>query len=245
MPTYPAPQSPPPLGQAYLTEDISYFMGLDLGQQQDYTALILLECRCPKPPQEGVRIVSVPGMGRVYEVPADPPKQEKPWKPLRHYFIRQITRFDHGTPYTTIIDFVISKFNHPALSHQTLAIDQTGVGRPVVEMFAKAKPKARIFPITITGGSAVSITDTGWRVAKKELISVCEVLLQSRRLEIAPSLVHAHTLTKELEMFKYEVTKSGNETFEAWREKDHDDMVLAVALAAWVSERGRKELWVK
>ena len=30
---------------------------------------------------------------------------------------------------------------------------------------------------------------------------------------------------------------SGNETFESWRERDHDDLVLAVALAAWLGER--------
>jgi len=34
------------------------------------------------------------------------------------------------------------------------------------------------------------------------------------------------------------VTTAGNETFEAWRERDHDDLVLAVGIAAWVAERG-------
>jgi hypothetical protein len=33
------------------------------------------------------------------------------------------------------------------------------------------------------------------------------------------------------------VTDSGKETFEAWREGDHDDLVMAVALAARAGER--------
>jgi hypothetical protein len=30
------------------------------------------------------------------------------------------------------------------------------------------------------------------------------------------------------------VTAAANETFEAWRERDHDDLVLALALALYV-----------
>jgi hypothetical protein len=32
------------------------------------------------------------------------------------------------------------------------------------------------------------------------------------------------------------ITEELNETFESWRERDHDDLVLAVALAAWAAE---------
>ena len=32
------------------------------------------------------------------------------------------------------------------------------------------------------------------------------------------------------------ISISGNDTFEAWREKDHDDTVLAVCLACWYAE---------
>jgi hypothetical protein len=33
------------------------------------------------------------------------------------------------------------------------------------------------------------------------------------------------------------------ETLESWRERDHDDLVMAVALAAWVAERGIQQYW--
>jgi hypothetical protein len=42
---------------------------------------------------------------------------------------------------------------------------------------------------------------------------------------------------KELQTFSVKITPAGNETFEAWRERDHDDMVLALGFACWVGER--------
>jgi hypothetical protein len=76
-----------------------------------------------------------------------------------------------------------------------------------------------------------------YRVPKKLLVAVTQVLLQNRRLEVAPTLELADTLAKELGLFRVKVTTAGNETFESWRERDHDDLVLAVALAAWAGER--------
>jgi hypothetical protein len=72
-------------------------------------------------------------------------------------------------------------------------------------------------------------------VAKKELVSVLQVLLQSRRLKIAP-LPERDLLLREFQTFRVKVTAAANETFEAWRERDHDDMVPAVAIAAWLGE---------
>jgi len=40
-------------------------------------------------------------------------------------------------------------------------------------------------------------------------------------------------LARELETFQVKLTEAGNETFESWRERDHDDLVLAVALVCW------------
>jgi hypothetical protein len=37
--------------------------------------------------------------------------------------------------------------------------------------------------------------------------------------------------------FQVKVTASAHETFGSWRENAHDDLVLAVALAAWLGER--------
>jgi hypothetical protein len=42
----------------------------------------------------------------------------------------------------------------------------------------------------------------------------------------------------ELTGFQLKVDlRSGHDTYEAWREGIHDDLVLAVAIAAWYAER--------
>jgi hypothetical protein len=41
-------------------------------------------------------------------------------------------------------------------------------------------------------------------------------------------------LAQELSLFRVKITLAANETFEAWRERDHDDLVLALALALYV-----------
>ncbi len=46
---------------------------------------------------------------------------------------------------------------------------------------------------------------------------------------------------RELGTFTVRITEAGNESSEAWREKDHDDLVLAVALACWAAEDWRWE----
>jgi hypothetical protein len=42
-----------------------------------------------------------------------------------------------------------------------------------------------------------------------------------------------------MHIFRIKVTASANETFEAWRERDHDDLVLAAAIAVWCAENIR------
>jgi hypothetical protein len=94
-------------------------------------------------------------------------------------------------------------------------------------------------PVTITAGHEVTLSEAGrFRVPKKELVGVLQVLLPARRLRIAQSLPEAAILAKELETFQVKITAAANEAFGAWREGQHDDLVLAVALAAWAGERG-------
>jgi len=232
-----------------VVENVTYFSGLDLGQVDDYSALTVMERRVTQHVQRGLRVIDRTSDGAHSElIPADPPRPSH----LRHlhrsdavYAVRHLERFRLGTSYTVIVDRVVDLFSRTPLSNSNLAVDQTGVGRAVVNMLVKAKPQANIRPITITAGSAVTVVDNGWNVAKKELVSVLQTLLQSRRIKIASSLPQSQVLVKELGVFKVKITLAGNESFEAWRSRDHDDLVLAVAMAAWVGERGTQEFWYR
>jgi hypothetical protein len=208
-------------------DEITYFAGLDLGQANDYTALTILE-----------RTRSAVRPARTFQDASVPPKK------LCTYAVRHLERFPLGTSYPTICRRLVDLFAQPPLSGATLVVDQTGVGRAVVDMIRQARPQAKIRPITITAGHSVVGNGSGRNVPKKELVGVLQVLFQSRRLQVARQLSNAPVLIRELEAFRVKVTASANETFEAWRERDHDDLVLAVALAAWVGELGQKRLCI-
>jgi hypothetical protein len=71
------------------------------------------------------------------------------------------------------------------------------------------------------------------RVPKRDLVSVIQVGLQNKILKIASQLPDAETLIRELQNFTVKITDAANDTYGAWREGTHDDLVLAVALAVW------------
>jgi hypothetical protein len=69
-------------------------------------------------------------------------------------------------------------------------------------------------------------------------VSAVQIALQSGRLKIAEELALAETLRKELLNFRIKVNIStAHDSYEAWREGDHDDLVLATALACWKAAR--------
>src|SRR6476660_6886929 len=86
---------------------------------------------------------------------------------------------------------------------------------------------------------------TGWRVPKRDLASVVQVLLQSERLKIASALPLASVLTQEVLAYCVKISQlTGHDSYGAgteWRDGgEHDDMVLALACAAWYAERMAK-----
>lgn len=201
-------------------DSVHYTTGLDVGPAQEFTAIAVLEkTRGPHP--------------------ADPGRS------ATHYAVRHLQRFPPGTPYGEIASVLAKQFSGRPLTHTSLAVDVTGVGRPVVDLLRKAGIRATIKPITVTGDhEANQDTLGGWLVPRKELVSTMQVLLQERRIKVAQSLPEAATLTTELLNFKAKPSTSPLDSFEAWRENPHDDLVLAVAIAAWVGERAMHQLWV-
>ncbi len=190
-----------------------FVSGLDLGQTSDPTALAVLERRLVEKAQ--------------------------------HYNVVHLERFQLGTSYPAIVDRVAGMFDAPPLKGSILAVDQTGVGRAVVDLFRVRRGRGyTLRPITITGGHKASREENGdFHVPKKDLAGVLQVVLQSSRIKIARSLPHADLLVKELANFRVKITAAANEIFEAWREGDNDDLVLALGMAAWMAERGCCGVW--
>jgi hypothetical protein len=218
-----------------------FILGLDLGQAQDYTALVVLEREARETGE--VRTFRPSGsysfgMGG-HLVSAPQARQESITK--NYYAARHIERLPLGTAYPEQVRHVQGLFDRLRLTTGEtveLAVDQTGVGRAVVDMLREAK--LPVTAISITGGDNVTYENGTRRVPKRDLVGTVQVLLQTERLKIDKTLPEASILTAELQGFKYAITAAGHDRYgndvSEWRENSHDDLVLAAAVAAWWGE---------
>ena len=193
----------------------NWFAGVDLGQSQDHTAIVVVE-----------RVIATSWA-------RDPASCERIQETL--FNVRHAERLKLGTSYQNVVERVRSIVESPVLAgHVTLVVDATGVGGPVVDLLREAiRKQTPIVPVLITGGDKTIYQDGRYRVPKRDLIAGVTVLLESGRLKISQRLAEAGTLTKELLNMRVKISASGHDAYEAWRQGDHDDMVLALALALW------------
>ncbi|TDI90091.1 MAG: hypothetical protein E2O72_05005 [Candidatus Dadabacteria bacterium] len=154
----------------------------------------------------------------------------------RKYQLRRLERLPLGTTYPAVVTHVKELMEkEPLRGHVLLVVDATGVGLPVIDLLDQEG--LRPIGITITGGTEATYVGRGYHVPKRDLVVTLQVLAQSGRLKVAENLPLAHIFVNELLNFKVEINKRGHDSYEAWREGVHDDLVLAVALAAWYGQR--------
>jgi hypothetical protein len=200
---------------------MSFYVGLDLGQSADYTALAVIEA----------------GSSGVEE--------------LR---LRHLERYPLRTPYPEIADKVVRLVRDPALTVATevrtevrrrrpeLVVDNTGVGVAVTDLLRERGLTFR--PVTITGGDVARASETQekgrhYRVPKRDLVAALVVPFHTGTLKVAGSLKLWPTLREELLNFRRKIDlRLAHDSYEHWRESDHDDLVLACALACWWARRG-------
>jgi len=153
----------------------------------------------------------------------------------RKYQLRRLERLPLGTTYPAVVTHVKELMEkEPLRGHVLLVVDATGVGLPVLDLLDQEG--LRPIGITITGGTEATYVGRGYHVPKRDLVTNLQVLAQSGRLKVAENLPLAHIFVNELLKFKVEINKRGHDSYEAWREGVHDDLVLAVALAAWYGQ---------
>ena len=221
-----------------------WYLGLDLGQMNNYTALAVAE----EPvwigdPAGTINETALWPAGRRGWVSATEllPVQVEHFR-ARTYaghrphrpplYLRHLERLRHVS-YSVIVQQVADLLKTPPLvgGSYVLLVDSTGVGRAVFDQLAQLDlgPTG----ITITGGTATHATpDGGWNVPKRDLITSTQIMLQDGRLRIAGGLEHAATLTKELADYRVKISATGHDSYEA-RSGQHDDLVLAASLVCW------------
>ena len=211
------------MGMRITSELLTYFLGLDLGQRRDPAGLVLVERA---------------------EVFLELDRVTFERRRALRFRIGFLERVRLGTPYPDVVDRVREVVRRPALAGRvTVAMDATGVGAPVLEMLRKAKLGCSIAPVIITGGERESHAGGLWHVPKRDLITGLQVMLEKRELGLPANLGATRMLTRELQDFQERTTGRGGASFGVWREGQHDDLVIAAALACWRARWKAGGIW--
>jgi hypothetical protein len=227
-----------------------YYLGLDLGQSRDYSALSIIEEQLFVGEAWASEILYAEDLERGLSPGWVSPASITPYQvgdalwhmrrfgrpaemPLQ---VRHLERFELGTRYTDVVGRVGAVLRQDPLRKMpaVLLVDKTGVGASVLDSFTHAGIGATA--MTLHGGSSVSRDPqrAGYRVPKRDLVTAAQVLLQGGRLKVAAGLPEADTLRRELLNFKVKIDpRTAHDSYEHWREGDHDDLVLSVSMAAW------------
>jgi hypothetical protein len=189
-----------------------YYVGLDLGAKRDYSALAVVE------KVERRQTYQNPEAGTL--------------------LLRHVERVPLGTPYAEVVGMVRDTVWDPELAGQCVVVaDATGLGAPVIEMLRAARMGCDITAVTITSGDRAVQRGNDWSVPKRDLIAGVQVLLEANELRIARGLRDAGALVQELVDVRTTVRGAGRVRYGADGCGEHDDLVIALALACWRAKR--------
>lgn len=191
-----------------------WHVGLDIGQSIDPSALAVINHVVTADEKEWV----CDDKNRLW-------KQSK----TERCYVRHLERLPLGMAYPEQIAHILNLLTRPPLNVAKFALDYTGCGRPVADMFYAAglRPKN----ILQTGGNEVTRhgADT-WHVPKAHLCAILESKFHSKELRIAPELPEAPVLKDELRDFNRKVSLTGHVQYGAKVGK-HDDLISGIYLA--------------
>jgi hypothetical protein len=186
-----------------------FYIGVDLGKKHDHTAIAIVE---------------------------------KDWRYDRYVDVRGLERVPLGTPYTKVVERIWEIVNERDVRGQVcVTVDGTGVGGPVIDMLNRSNLGCEISEVIITGGERAHRVEgtcmERWNVPKRDLISEVQILLEKGTLRIAKRMKEAGTLVKELIDVRATTNETGRVRLGADGAGQHDDLVIAVALACWRAKR--------
>jgi hypothetical protein len=174
-----------------------FYIGLDLGQRRDHSAVAVVEKRA-------------------------------------RLEVRHLERVALGTPYPLVVERVSEVVRRAhGFGPCCLVVDATGVGAPVVDLLRQAQLGCELMPVTITGAEK----ESAGSVPKRDLIAGLQVAMERRELRVAPGLKESGALVRELMDVRMSATPAGRMRMGADGFGEHDDLVIALALACWRARR--------
>jgi hypothetical protein len=203
---------------------MSFYVGLDLGRSVEYTALAVVEYVNTRNPKKGDRFEQYLHLRHLERYPLRTPYQEVAGKVARLMRSSELIS-------TTQVP------GEPTVYHRLpeLIVDTTAVGRAVTDLL---KSKGLWFKsVTLTGSDVARYSVPG-SIPRKDVIAALEVPFHTGELRVAEGLELWPVLRSELQAFRRKVKLgSPQDPHEHWRESEHDDLVLATALACWYASR--------
>lgn len=180
---------------------------------------------------------------------------------IHFYDIVHIEKFQ-GLRYQEIADRVAAVTDHSDLRNNSdLLVDGTGIGDAAVELMRGKSLYPLPIIFTASGQAREVYSDMGSvfgesgrlnaarvikeiHVPKADLVAAGTLLLQQRRLRVAPGR-WADEFRKQLENFRGKVNeKTGRTKYEADTEAIHDDLVVCYLMGAWwfTNRKGKNEI---
>ena len=208
-----AAESPAQLGQSYLST--RFFVGFDLGQKSTPSAIVLLE--------------------KVLVVTKERDPVTWSWIQRTEIHLLRAERLPLNMTYEAIAAKLRSVIRSlPNAKNVTLVMDATGCGAPFVDLLRKQPVGALTMPVTITASGAPSMTNGAHRISKTDLMKSLNYLISSPDFKInAPAEDH-RAIMQELQNIRMLSSTSGAMRFTS---SEQDDLVMALALAAWPARK--------
>jgi len=186
--------------------DKRLFIGLDLGQQYDFTVITAVS------------------------------SYRTDHREITHtleYIHRFPLKMSYSVMANQVTSFVTS--SRVKLYNPTLIVDFTGVGAPVYDMLVKNGLKPVAFTITggtqpnITNRHKMS-------VPKRDMVASLQIALQNRNIKIPSNINELEQLKSEIQNFHIKIDKSSSTTFGALRDSVHDDIIMALCMSIWYAD---------
>ena len=139
------------------------------------------------------------------------------------------------TPYPDIVNKIKYIVNQPEFVDQiALVVDRTGVGIPVMQMMYQ-QGLAPI-GISIHGGERVTTSADNFGVPKRDLVTALLTAYQMKRFKTQSpdKMPIIKEFRDELAGFQMKINaRTGADSYEAWLERIHDDLVISAAMGVW------------
>jgi len=189
-----------------------FWLGVDLAQAQDWTALVVVSDECAPIWDGGVQALGARKRAIVF---AD--------------------RF-RAVAYPDVVSHVIATMTRAPLAGRThLVIDATGLGRVVSDLLSEARIDHTAIQIVV--GQEWRSKGRFVNVGKHALLECLSVRFAASELTIASGLQLHAELMAELETFRLETSRAGNPVItQGQAGHHHGDLSIATACAVFASE---------